>query len=435
MTHYVDHSKHSEVRSDLDDLSDKRPNTDSVQPMKIAVLIPSIQSGGAERVALSTSQGLAKRGHNVDLILFNNINSHLVETPEKMNLVQLEDSHVRGIDRSGNIAVSETNIGFLNALKVLWKRPHLLPSTKQLQRSVMLLQYLEKSKPDCIISHMHRAAEVAWLTSNMMPNPVPVLCVVHNVGSEIKTDRQRRQFWNVLSQAQRVVAVSEAVKKAVVEQSVVSKSMISVIYNGVQVKNIETLSRERPEHKWFGCAKIPIVLGVGRLVPQKDWPTLMRAFCLLRRRMKCRLLILGEGPLKQRFQDLSHQLSIEEDFDNPGYAGNPYQYMRHSAVMGLSSEFEGLGMVLLEALACGCPCVSTDIDGPQEVLADGRYGTLVPVGDHEAMANALEAAIRTPPPRDLLQRRAEEFSLERCVSKYEKLIASVVVPKNKNSYS
>ncbi len=156
-----------------------------------------------------------------------------------------------------------------------------------------------------------------------------------------------------------------------------------------------------------------MVLGVGRLVPQKDFPTLLRAFARVRATTEARLLVLGEGRELERLQALAEELGIARDVALPGFDPNPVSAMARAAVFVLSSAWEGFGNVLVEALATGCPVVSTDCpSGPSEILEGGRYGRLVPVGDVSAMADAIGACLRDPGDSDVRRRRAREFTVE-----------------------
>lgn len=410
---------------------DRLPNAVCLPTSRIAMVIPNLLGGGAERVILSISKGLLERGHHVDMITFSEDNDYPKEMPGGMRTLALDTLYIQSMGRAYSNALMSTSLGLLKAAELLNWRIDLLPSLKQIRRAMLLARYMDISKPNFIVPHTFRPTMVAQLASRVAVQPVPIVSVVHRTRPELRNQglgmrnlRRQKQYWNVLSQANKILAVSGAVKAALEHQANIHHSQIEVVHNGVPTDSIELLSQGRPNHKWFKGTGIPIVLGVGRLIPEKDFPTLMRAFCLLRKRMKCRLVILGKGPEKRNLKDLSYQLGIAEDFDNLDFTDNPYRYMRHSSVIGLSSEFEGLPTVLLEALTCGCPCVSTDIGGPQEILAGGRYGTLVPVGDYEAMADALEQAVRNPLPKKLLQRRAEDFSVERCVSGYERVLAA-----------
>jgi glycosyltransferase involved in cell wall biosynthesis len=156
------------------------------------------------------------------------------------------------------------------------------------------------------------------------------------------------------------------------------------------------LAREEPGHPWFEPGQLPVVLGVGRLTRQKDFPTLIRAFAHLRSRREARLIILGEGEDRPELERLIGELQLTGDVALPGFQ-NAMAYMARSALFVLSSAWEGLPTVLIEALAVGTRVVSTDCpSGPREILQDGRLGALVPIGDAVALARAMEAALDQP---------------------------------------
>jgi len=158
---------------------------------------------------------------------------------------------------------------------------------------------------------------------------------------------------------------------------------------------------------------------VGRLAVQKDFPTLLRAFARLRAARPARLMILGEGDRRSELEQLASALGISADVRLPGFVENPLAYMRRAAVFVLSSIYEGFGNVLVEALACGCPIVSTDCPGgPAEILEHGRFGRLVPVGDVAALGDALLATLAAPRESEALVARARDFSAAVIADRY-----------------
>jgi glycosyltransferase involved in cell wall biosynthesis len=162
----------------------------------------------------------------------------------------------------------------------------------------------------------------------------------------------------------------------------------------------------------------PVILAVGRLTLQKDFPTLIRAFARLRARRSARLVILGEGELRDELEALVAELGLTADVALPGFVDNPFSWMRGSALFVLSSAWEGFGNVLVEAMACGTPVVSTDCpSGPAEILENGKWGRLAAVGDAEALARAIAEALDDPNPPDV-RARAAFFSVERSVDAY-----------------
>ena len=166
------------------------------------------------------------------------------------------------------------------------------------------------------------------------------------------------------------------------------------------------------DHPWFGPDQPPVILGVGRLHPQKDYPTLLRAFAKLRAQRQARLVIIGEGGERPALESLAAELGVDGDVDLPGFTRNPYRFMGRAAIVALSSRWEGSPNILVEAMACGTPVVATDCpSGPAETLENGRYGRLVPMGDPAALADALGRTLDAPPPVDDLIARSRDFEM------------------------
>jgi glycosyltransferase involved in cell wall biosynthesis len=216
------------------------------------------------------------------------------------------------------------------------------------------------------------------------------------------------------NRADAVIAISRAIVEDLMATCSVSASKIAYVPNNpVVTPTLLASAVAVPEHPWFTLGEPPVVLAVGRLGAEKDLATLIRAFALVRRNRSCRLLILGDGDQRDYLQQCAQNHGVAADVAMPGFNPNPYPYMAHCGVFVLSSRFEGQPNVLIEALACGAAVVSTDCaSGPREVLSDGKYGTLVPVGDAEALAAGIEVALDNPPARKLQRARGLEFTVE-----------------------
>ncbi len=185
---------------------------------------------------------------------------------------------------------------------------------------------------------------------------------------------------------------------------------------------------EPPSHPWFKDEDIEVVLSVGRHVEEKDYPTLIRAFALLlEEHENARLMLLGGGELTSEYESLIEELGIGSKVEMPGFVTKPYPYMAHADVFALSSRVEGLSLVLIDAMACGTPVVSTDCpNGPAEVLAGGEYGELVPVGNPSSLRSALFRALSDPIDAQLLRERARDFSVSKASTEYKKLFSDTV---------
>jgi glycosyltransferase involved in cell wall biosynthesis len=191
-----------------------------------------------------------------------------------------------------------------------------------------------------------------------------------------------------------VAGVSEGVVadlKALVPR--VPNTKFKVIYNPVVTAEMIEKGNEPIDHPWFELG-IPVFVAAGRLRPQKDFPILIEAFHRVRQSRDARLIILGEGPDRGDLEALVARLDLGDSVALHGFTDNPYAFFSRAAAFVLSSRWEGLPTVLIEALSCGAPIIATDCpSGPREILADGRYGRLVPVGDAESLSGAICAAI------------------------------------------
>jgi glycosyltransferase involved in cell wall biosynthesis len=218
--------------------------------------------------------------------------------------------------------------------------------------------------------------------------------------------------------AHAIVTVSHGVAEDLARFIRLPSSRIRVIYNPVigtaPLKEAPNFSN----HPWLGERNYPLIVAVGRLTAQKDFGMLLRSLALMRHQSAARLIILGEGEQREELQHLAAELGLSEIVDMPGFVPNPCSYMAHATVVALSSRWEALPTVLIEAMACGTRVVSTDCpSGPSEVLAGGKYGRLVPVGDAAAMASALldvvQGKVAPPPPESwkpyLIEKVAEDY--------------------------
>jgi glycosyltransferase involved in cell wall biosynthesis len=223
-----------------------------------------------------------------------------------------------------------------------------------------------------------------------------------------------------------IVAVSNGVADDLTEKARIDRDTITTIYNPVVDDTLGEMAAHTPTHPWFGAGQPPVILGVGRLTPQKDFQTLLRAFARLRGEREIRLLILGEGRQRTELTALARELGVTDDFDMPGFVDNPYQYMARASVFALTSLYEGLPGVLIQALACGCPVVSTDCPGGSaEILENGKYGRLVPVQDASELANAIRSTLDAPPDPNELKVRASTFSTVNATRHYLEFIDNI----------
>jgi glycosyltransferase involved in cell wall biosynthesis len=237
----------------------------------------------------------------------------------------------------------------------------------------------------------------------------------------------RRAFPHLLRRlyatADALVAVSDWVADDLARLARVRRSRVQVIPNPVVHDGLLAQRREGAGHPWLQTRSAPVILSVGRLNGEKNYGDLLRAFARLRRERCARLIVLGEGTERAGLERLAADLGVAEDVSFPGFVSNPYGYMARANLLALSSSYEALPTVVIEALACGCPVVATDCPGGmREILDGGRWGQLVPMGDHEAMKDAMLRTLDGPPSPERLKRRAREFHLDRIVDRYLRVL-------------
>ena len=357
-----------------------------------AFFLPSLHGGGAERVIVNLAQGLAERGLPVDLVLVTAAGAFLDQLSPAIRVVDLRASRM---------------------LKSLGP----------------LTTYLRRERPRVLVSSMSHANLVALWAAWLARRGTPVMVTVHTTMSQHGSPggSLARKLWPYLLRtfypwASRVVAVSQGAADDLARTSGLLRDRVDVIYNPVITPAVLAGANQAPDHPWFGPGQPPVILGVGRLTRPKDFPTLIRAFAEVRRRRAARLIILGEGEDRSALTALIGELGVADDVALPGFRDNAPAYMAGAAVFVLSSAWEGLPTVLIEALAAGTRVVSTDCpSGPREILQDGRLGTLVPVGNVPALAAAIIEALERPAARVPLD-ALTPFTRDAAVDHYLRLI-------------
>jgi glycosyltransferase involved in cell wall biosynthesis len=360
----------------------------------IALFLPNLRGGGAERVMVNLARGLAGRGCRVDLVLAKAEGPHLSKVAEDVRVVDL---------RSCRVVTS------------------VLPLSK----------YLRSERPDVLVSALYHANVAALLARRLSRVSTRVIPTVHIPPSEdiARSNSRKTSILHTLTRwcypwADAIVAVSRGTADDVVQTTGVPPQLVRVIYPEV-TPGIRELAKAPVEHPWFAPGEPEVILGMGRLGPQKDFPTLIKAFALLRKDHDHRLMILGEGEQRRHLERLVHELGLAGDVSLPGFVENPFAYLARSSLFVLSSAWEAAPAVLIEALALDVPVVSTNCrTGPDEILNNGQYGRLVPVGDVEALAGAMREALSEPRPV-VPEEALRPFTLDVVVDEYLKLIAEI----------
>jgi glycosyltransferase involved in cell wall biosynthesis len=230
---------------------------------------------------------------------------------------------------------------------------------------------------------------------------------------------QRNSMGKLYPCADNIIVTSQGVADDMSRYTGLARNRIEVVPSPVIPDSLLDEKMPIPDHPWFKHKQVPLILSVGELATRKDFETLLQAFARLRQHRRCRLMILGRGKRRQSLLQLAEHLGIADDLDLPGFVDSPYAYMAHADLFAFTSRWEGLGFVLIEALAVGTPVVSTDCpSGPAEILQGGRYGPLVPVGDIAGLASAMQMTLDDPLPRETLREAAKPFTVSASAEAY-----------------
>ena len=365
----------------------------------IAFLLPDLEWSGLGRVAVNLAKEISSRGISVDLVVGSATGVFLKEIPPQIRIVDFE---------------RQIQPRLQSALKIL------LP----------LRRYLQIEKPTALVCYLYTCNVVTLMAKMLVRSKVKLVLVEHIILYEKQEKKQQKLqeiFRPILMRwlypsADKVVACSQGLARDLEIYLGFNHGKIDVIYNPVIDEKLAEKANLFVEHPWFNKGEIPVVLGAGRLVRQKDFATLIRAFALVKKEQKVRLVILGEGQLKNQLLTLVGQLNLENDVAILDFVENPYAYMAKSAVFVLSSGWEGFGNVVAEALAAGAPVVSTNCpSGPAEILDNGKYGELVAVGNSQGMAEAI-LRVLSGKVRSVDSAWLEQFTLKYSAQKYLELI-------------
>ena len=299
-----------------------------------------------------------------------------------------------------------------------------------------LVRYLRTERPGVLLAALDHANVIAVLAGLLSRASTCVVVSVHAPLSWVH-GRDKSLFGKVFLRlirwsyfrASAVVSVSEGVRHDLIQFLGLEEHKVNTIYNPIIDARLTKMGTEVPKHHWFESRQVPVILAVGRLSVEKDYPTLIRAFHLVRQQRIARLLILGEGEEKIRLKSLVNELSLSQDVEFTGFVANPFAFMKQASCYVISSNFEGFGNVIVEALAMGCCVVSTDCPaGPREILNGGEFGRMVPVGDVTAMAGAILQTINDGcclSSLSLLNSHLQQFEIESVTQKYCDLFESI----------
>lgn len=363
-----------------------------MRQVEVALFSPSFDRGGVERMLTQLSRGLADLGYRVDLVVRRRDGELLEALPAAVRVVEL--------DAIGRDTLSAA-VAYLRTAV-----PPVLVSSKPENNALAVAARLRAGVATRVYIRA-ASAESARSAGQFF----------------LKRWRTFRTMRRVFRQADGIIAVSRDLAADVASITGIPVHTIQVAHNPVVTREMFELARAPLDHPWLEAGAPPLILGIGRLGRVKNFDLLVRAFARVRREDPCRLMILGEGRERAALDRLAGRLGVSDDFALPGYVHNPFAYLSRARLFALTSVAEGSPNALTEALALGVPVVSTDCrTGPREILQDGRYGTLVPVGDEEALAHAVRATLRHPQDPDYLRQAALPYTVEGSAREYAAIL-------------
>jgi glycosyltransferase involved in cell wall biosynthesis len=369
-----------------------------MRKIDVSLLLPSMEGvGGVERVVVNLSNGLSDAGLNVEIVS-----------------AQSEGPFAERVSKDIDIReISNTGFDLLGT-------PGMLSG---------LVKYFNNNNPTTTISLMNHMNVPVALAHKISRSNSKLILSEHNDPQLLISDRNPRKWENrsvyaaskfIYPHADEIVAVSHGVATNLESVTRIASEDIHVIYNPVVDDILREEAKKTPDEPWFEN-NTPTVLAA-KPEAQKNLTLFIRAIAEVRQTRDIQAVIVGKGEEREKLENLAVELGIEANVKFKGYVKNIYSYMSSASVFCLSSHWEGLPTILIEALACGCPVVSTDCpSGPSEVLAGGEYGTLVPVNDPSALADGIIQTVDDPPPSAKLQSRANDFSVEQAVMEYRQL--------------
>ncbi|BCX88767.1 N-acetylgalactosamine-N,N'-diacetylbacillosaminyl-diphospho-undecaprenol 4-alpha-N-acetylgalactosaminyltransferase [Methylomarinovum tepidoasis] len=371
----------------------------------VALFLYGLTGGGATRRTLALAEGFSDHGLRTDLVVIDPTGPLAERLPPALNLIALDSWALRF-------------------------RRRLRPRRRRLMEAAApaLAEYLRRHRPDLLLSAANHAHMSAVRGRRLSATGIPLVLRVSNhlTASHQQTGQLARlQTARALyGEADAAIAVCHDIAADLRRHVPALRERVFVATNPTLTPEIETLAHQPVDHPWADDESRPLIVAAGRLSPQKDFPTLIRA--LARLRQPARLVVLGEGRQRPQLERLIRTLALTDRVALPGFTSNPYAWMARADLFVLSSRWEGFPGVLVEAMACGCPVVSTDCpSGPRELLENGRLAPLVPVGDDQALAGAMQQALQTPADIAALRQKAWRYTPARAVTEYLQILRTV----------
>jgi glycosyltransferase involved in cell wall biosynthesis len=372
----------------------------------------SFNGRGVQRVFLNLGAELVARGHRVSLVVCRVAGALEDEALDGMRLVPLRPA-------------VPTNLSMLRTLIPMLRHCIGTSGPPYLSRLASLAHFIDDERPHVVVSGGTRCNLLNGMMRRLSTVPYRAVLTEHNPLSgklrRVSRNWKLRGVTRLYPHADAIAGVSAGVARELA--GYLGRRRLPVLPNPVVTPRFRRQLAAVASHPWLSDGGPAVVVAVGALEPRKNFSMLLRAVARVRQRREIRLIVLGEGPERGSLTALARDLGIDEAVSLPGFTRNVAAHLNAAAALVLSSTYEGFGCVIVEALACGCPVVSTDCPyGPREILADGRYGRLVAPDDDAGLAQALEDTLEQPIDRRALRERAETYSVARAADAYLALL-------------
>lgn len=377
---------------------------DGTSPRRVAIFFSPLGIRGRERLLLSIARRLLAQGHQTDFLTASSAPWMQEVLPPNARLIDLGRWWM-GRDANGRYSKRRTYLSVLP-----------------------LGLYMRRQRPDVVLAASIPPAISALTARKLLRCPVPVVIRQSNTlhvpsdpqYAQIRARPRDRRVRKLYPEAQTVIAVSKGVAENIVRATGLPAHRTVTVPHGIDLAMLGAAAAEPPSHRWFRDRSAPLIVNVARMVPKKDQATLLRAFARVLRQRPAKLVIFGsDGGEYERLQSLAHALDIDGHVDFAGFEPNPFAHLARADLFVLSSISEGMPSAPIEALACGCPVVCTDYQsGAREILDEGHYGPVVPVGDDASLAEAIIRTLDAPLPRSVLKDRAKAFGIEKAAAAY-----------------
>jgi len=294
------------------------------------------------------------------------------------------------------------------------------------------IKILKKFSPEVILCNLYQPFWIFLLARKLAGSRAKLITGEHNnlkaLFDNVRYGGLRRFLVSKLDHlADLIIVPSNGLRQQLINDFKIPAERITVVHNPVITKAIQELSKVPVSHPWLTNKDVPVILNVGALELQKDQATLLKAFAVLRKQTRAKCIVIGDGPLLAELRRLASNLKIIEDVAFTGFVKNPFMFMAQADVFALSSVYEGLPTVIIEAMACGCPVVSIDCPyGPEEIITDGLDGILSPLADEQSLANNMLRVLNNPELKESLisngYRRAMDYTDAQSSRRYTEVI-------------